>query len=53
VKTVCLVRHLDHLPEDLHDPFIARVLEVMGDPLVIEYVRLNMTGTRRLLQSEE
>jgi trans-aconitate 2-methyltransferase len=46
VKTVCLVRHLDYLPEDLKDPFIGRVLEGMGDPLVIEYVRLNMTARR-------
>jgi len=46
VKTVCLVRHLDYLPDDLRDPFISRVLERMGDPLVIEYVRLNMTAQR-------
>jgi trans-aconitate 2-methyltransferase len=44
VRTVCLVRHLDYLPEELKDPFIDRVLERMGDPLVIEYVRLNMTA---------
>ena len=46
VKTVCLVRHLDHLPDNLKDAFISRVLQRMGEPLVIEYVRLNMTAQR-------
>ncbi len=46
VKTVCLVRHLDPLPEELRGPFIARVLERAGDPLVLAYVRLNMSATR-------
>jgi len=30
VKTVCLVRHLDYLPEELKDEFIDRVLERMA-----------------------
>jgi trans-aconitate 2-methyltransferase len=46
VQTVCLVRHLDPLPEELRAPFIDRVLEEAGDPLVLEYVRLNMTARR-------
>jgi len=46
IRTVCLVRHLDPLPEDLRDPFVERVLERSGDPLVLEYVRLNMTASR-------
>jgi trans-aconitate 2-methyltransferase len=46
VQTVCLVRHLDPLPEELRGPFIDRVLEQAGDPLVLEYVRLNMTARR-------
>jgi trans-aconitate 2-methyltransferase len=46
VRTVCLVRHLDPLPQELHDPFIDRVLERAGEPLVLAYVRLNMTGRR-------
>ncbi len=46
VQTVCLVRHLDPLPEELHDPFVDRVLERAGDPLVLAYVRLNMSGRR-------
>jgi trans-aconitate 2-methyltransferase len=52
VKTVCLLRHLDRLPTGLRDAYIDQVLERMGDPLVIEYVRLNMTGRRRLLPSQ-
>ena len=46
VQTVCLVRHLDPLPEELRAPFIDRVLAQAGDPLVLEYVRLNMTARR-------
>jgi trans-aconitate 2-methyltransferase len=46
VSKVCLVRHLDPLPTDLHDRFIDRVLERAGDPLVLEYVRLNMSARR-------
>jgi hypothetical protein len=38
------VRHLDHLPPGLHEPFLDRVLERAGEPLVLEYVRLNMTA---------
>jgi len=44
VQTVCLVRHLDPLPEDLRGPFIDRVLARAGEPLVLEYVRLNMSA---------
>jgi trans-aconitate 2-methyltransferase len=46
VETVCLVRHLDPLPEGLRGPFIDRVLARAGEPLVLEYVRLNMTARR-------
>jgi trans-aconitate 2-methyltransferase len=44
VQTVCLVRHLDLLPDALRGPFIDRVLARAGDPLVLDYVRLNMTA---------
>jgi trans-aconitate 2-methyltransferase len=46
VQTVCLVRHLDPLPDDLREEFVDRVLARAGDPLVLEYVRLNMTARR-------
>jgi trans-aconitate 2-methyltransferase len=45
VQTVCLVRHLDPLPEELRGEFIDRVLARAGQPLVLEYVRLNMGAT--------
>jgi trans-aconitate 2-methyltransferase len=46
VGTVCLIRHLDRLPDELRDPFIERVLGQMGDPLVLDYVRLNIVARR-------
>jgi trans-aconitate 2-methyltransferase len=46
VATVCLVRHLDPLPQDLQDPFIDAVMERLAQPLVLDYVRLNMTARR-------
>ncbi len=46
VSTVCLVRHLDPLPPRLHAPFIERVLGCVGQPLVLDYVRLNMSARR-------
>jgi trans-aconitate 2-methyltransferase len=46
IETVCLVRHLDPLPEGLRAPFIDRVLARAGTPVVLEYVRLNMTARR-------
>jgi trans-aconitate 2-methyltransferase len=46
VQTVCLVRHLDPLPDELKGQFVDRVLERSGEPFVLDYVRLNMTGRR-------
>jgi trans-aconitate 2-methyltransferase len=46
IQTVCLVRHLDPLPEDLRGPFVDQVLERSGEPFVLEYVRLNMTARK-------
>ena len=44
VRTVCLVGHLDPLPETLRGLFVDRVLKRAGAPLVLDYVRLNMTA---------
>ena len=33
---------MDRLPESLRDPFIADVLALEEDPLVLDYVRLNI-----------
>jgi trans-aconitate 2-methyltransferase len=46
ITTVCLVRHLDPLPEGLREPFVDAVMERVGEPLVLAYVRLNMTARR-------
>jgi trans-aconitate 2-methyltransferase len=46
VRTVCLVRHLDPLPPELHDAFADTVLERAGEPLTLDYVRLNMTARK-------
>jgi trans-aconitate 2-methyltransferase len=46
VQTVCLVRHLDLLPPELHGRFVDAVLAQAGTPLLLEYVRLNMVATR-------
>jgi trans-aconitate 2-methyltransferase len=46
ISTVCLVRHLDPLPPELRAPFIDSVLERYGTPVVLDYVRLNMTARR-------
>ncbi|MHB8658169.1 MAG: methyltransferase domain-containing protein [Solirubrobacteraceae bacterium] len=46
VQTVCLVRHLDPLPLALRGRFLEEVLERSATPLVLEYVRLNMSARR-------
>lgn len=46
IQTVCLVRHLDPLPPERRDEFVDRVLKAVGEPLVLEYVRLNMMAVR-------
>jgi hypothetical protein len=33
---------MDQLPEELRDPFIADVLALEDEPLVLGYVRLNI-----------
>lgn len=46
VRTVCLVRHLDRIPQEMHRLFIDRVLARTGVPLTLGYVRLNLTARR-------
>jgi trans-aconitate 2-methyltransferase len=46
VRTICLNPQLEHLPEALHDAFVADVLAEAGDPLVLDYVRLNIAARR-------
>jgi trans-aconitate 2-methyltransferase len=44
LRAICLVRHLDLVPAPLQDAFVDAVLARCGDPVVLEYVRLNMTA---------
>jgi trans-aconitate 2-methyltransferase len=46
VRAVGLARHLERLPDDLHDEFVEAVLGSMPRPLVLEYVRLNISARR-------
>jgi trans-aconitate 2-methyltransferase len=46
IATVCLVRHLDPLPEDLRERFVDTVLDRLDRPVILDYVRLNMTARR-------
>lgn len=46
VTTVCLVRHLDRLPKVMHGIFVDRVLKRTGVPVILDYVRLNMTAVK-------
>jgi trans-aconitate 2-methyltransferase len=45
VRTVCLVRHLDRLPEARRAEFVDSVLARCEHPFVLDYVRLNITAT--------
>jgi trans-aconitate 2-methyltransferase len=45
ISTVCLVRHLDRIPAERRDAFVDDVLARYGEPVVLDYVRLNMTAT--------
>jgi trans-aconitate 2-methyltransferase len=46
VSTVCLVRHLDRIPAERRHAFVDAVLARYGEPVVLDYVRLNMTAVR-------
>jgi trans-aconitate 2-methyltransferase len=41
-RTICLVAHLDLLPAELHDEFVAAILDRTDEPLRLDYVRLNI-----------
>ena len=46
LEAVTLGPHLQHLPAELRDPFVDRVAAEAGEPLVIDYVRLNIEARR-------
>jgi trans-aconitate 2-methyltransferase len=45
-RTVCLGNHLEALPEELRARYAEEVVRRAGDPLVLEYVRLNVDACR-------
>jgi len=46
LRVVCLGHHLERLPEGLRDPFVDAVLRRVGDPVELDYVRLNVSARR-------
>jgi trans-aconitate 2-methyltransferase len=46
LATVTLGPQLERLPDDLEDPFVREVAAEMGEPLVLDYVRLNIEARR-------
>jgi trans-aconitate 2-methyltransferase len=42
LRTVSLGPYMKVLPEELRDPFVTEVMDRMGEPLVLDYVRLNI-----------
>ncbi len=46
VRSVGLAHHLARLPDELHEEFIDAVLGSMPRPLVLRYVRLNISARR-------
>lgn len=42
LSTIVLAPHVQRLPEDLRDPFLDELLERVGEPVTIDYVRLNI-----------
>jgi trans-aconitate 2-methyltransferase len=46
VRSVGLAKQLERLPSELHDAYVDAVLGSMPRPLVLHYVRLNISATR-------
>ena len=44
LRVVCLGHHLEALPEELREPYTRDVLERCGDPVELDYVRLNIVA---------
>ncbi len=42
LATIVLGPHVQHLPERLREPFMDDVLRELGEPVVVDYVRLNI-----------
>jgi trans-aconitate 2-methyltransferase len=46
LRTVCLGHHLEQLPDELRETLVGRVVDTLGNPLMLEYVRLNISARR-------
>jgi trans-aconitate 2-methyltransferase len=47
LETVICAPYLERMPAELRDPFLDRLLDGLGDPLVLDYVRLNWDARAR------
>jgi trans-aconitate 2-methyltransferase len=45
LATIVLGPHVQQLPEKLREPFMGDVLAELGEPVVVDYVRLNIDAT--------
>jgi trans-aconitate 2-methyltransferase len=45
LSTIVLGPHVQQLPEELREPFMDDVLARVGEPVVVDYVRLNIDAT--------
>jgi trans-aconitate 2-methyltransferase len=46
LRTTCLGYHLERLPDELRDPYVDAVAERFGQPVELDYVRLNIDARR-------
>lgn len=46
LRSVCLGAHLERLPASLHDRFVDTVLDSVGEPVRLDYVRLNLDARK-------
>jgi len=42
LQTIVLGPHVQRLPEELRDPFMDEVMDELGEPVVVDYIRLNI-----------
>jgi trans-aconitate 2-methyltransferase len=42
LSTIVLGPHVQHLPQELREPFMDEVLALLGEPVTVDYVRLNI-----------
>jgi trans-aconitate 2-methyltransferase len=45
LQTLVLGAHVQHLPHPLREPFMDDVMAELGEPVVVDYVRLNIEAT--------